>query len=1684
MLMKKFLLSLMLVMLSCIELWGADGDTFTAYISVNKTPTWGISVKMTFKVISESEKTCQVGDGTNVAIDEYPNTTNLNFPQKVNGYTIVKIGDNAFASGGLYDITNVDLPSTVTSIGKRAFQYSKLAKITIPNSVNSIGEEAFKNCNIKSIDLPSSISEIGGWAFGYCLNLTSVTIPTSIAKLPTSIFFGCSNLSNVVLHNQIVTIGQSAFALCTSLESINIPSSVSTIEDGAFSGCTSLSSFTFPLGITQIQSATFNGCTSLTTINIPNSVTDIGDSAFQGCSNLSSVTLSSNLQSIGRFTFKDCVNLPSITIPTKVEGIGSSAFEGCIKLESISIPGSVTILGGSAFANCSSLSQLALSEGLTDIGYSAFENCSSITSVTIPSTITKWGENAFRGCYSLSNVVLSNGVNCIGNYAFSGCSSITSIFIPSSVTCIGREAFENCSALESVTTSEGLTRIELGAFLNCCNLLSFTFPQSVNYLGGGVFGGCSKITSIEIPNSITKLCGETFANCSKLETVKLSENLTEMRLCDFYSCTSLKTITIPQRVTSIGESVFEKCNNLTSVIVKSETPSSVSSSAFPNQTNATLYVPVGCKSAYEAAECWKNFKEIVEIQNVNVIDFADSSVKKLCVKNWDTDKDEELSVEEAAAVNETFGSIFQNQEYISSFDELRYFTNITQLNAYSFYNCAQLTTITLPNSLLSIGMSAFAECRRLTDINIPKNVQLISSYAFKNCNHLTTVSIPGSVTTVQNNAFYGCNNITTVNVGWNIPLEIPENVFPNRSNATLFVPAGSKNLYMAANYWKDFKEIVEETAISDDIIVFSDSIVKEICVTNWDSNGDGELSESEAAAVTYLGTIFKASAISSFDELRYFKSLISIDVNAFRDCLSLNSIVLPTTIRRIDDNAFKDCINLSTITIPDGVGIIGRYVFDNTAWYNNQPDNQVAYIGKIAYKYKGEMPFSPIISLKEGTKVVAPDAFANCNGMNSLIIPNSVTSICKWAFFYCWNLKTVSVGSGVTYIGPNAFANCGNLTTIKVKKSNPIDITNKYVFNSSIFLQATLYVPLGCKSAYEVAECWKDFATIVEMPDVIEFIDVKVKDICVSNWDTDGDGELSKDEAIAVTSIGTVFQNKTEITSFSEFRYFTGVTLIGQYALSGCTNLSSIEFPSSLKTIDRYALYNSGFESIEFPNGVTSIGNSAIRNCTKLTSVKIGNGTVAFGKNVFRGCTQLSTITFDRTDCQFNGEDAFRDCTSLTSVKVTDIAAWCRSTFTYASSNPLLKTKSILLQTSDNNYSVIKNLVIPDGITMINDNAFNSCDSLESVIIPSTIESVGSYAFANCNHLTSVTARSTTPIAITYYVFSNRSNATLYVPIGCKSAYEVTDYWKDFKKIIERPFLGDIFTDVTEFDVIMTFKVTDVDNKLCQVGDGVHDAVSLTYDDDCITIPSVAKGYTVTSIAARSFYYDDDNKVKELEIPQTVDSIGGSAFSCFKDLRDVYTRDLKAWLNITFVDSSSNPLSHKCRLNLCDDNSIIEIKNLIIPNSITSIKNYAFYGCSSLKSVTIHDKVSNIGQYAFQGCNNLSNVTVMSRNPLSISVSENAFTNRNYKTLHVPYGCKEAYKTANYWKDFGAIVEMPIPGDVNNDGTVDAQDASLVLQYVAKKIDSIQNADVNDDGTIDAQDASLILQYVAKKITW
>ena len=302
---------------------------------------------------------------------------------------ITSIGDGVFL--GSNSLTNLTLSSRVTSIGESAFRncsnlkdvryyiYDDLATyiqkghpafyvncgikyywnnqeittLEIPTSVTSIGNHAFHcSSGLTSVEFPSNLSSIGDWAFASCSGLTSVDLPSSITKMGELVFNNCQNLSSVKLPSEITAISNGAFGWCISLKNIELPAGITSIGNDAFSFCSNLQNINLPSGINTIGTGAFWNCTNLTNVILPSALTSIGDLAFVVCSNLANVTLSSNITSIGSSAFSDCKSLKNLTISKDVTSIKDIRFNNDyedLELESVYVAWQNPIEAGSFF---------------------------------------------------------------------------------------------------------------------------------------------------------------------------------------------------------------------------------------------------------------------------------------------------------------------------------------------------------------------------------------------------------------------------------------------------------------------------------------------------------------------------------------------------------------------------------------------------------------------------------------------------------------------------------------------------------------------------------------------------------------------------------------------------------------------------------------------------------------------------------------------------------------------------------------------------------------------------------------------------------------------------------------------------------------------------------------------------------------------------------------------------------------------------------------------------------------------------------------------------------------------------------------------------------------------------------------------------------------------------------------
>jgi hypothetical protein len=358
----------------------------------------------------------------------------------------------------------------------------------------------------------------------------------------------------------------------------------------------------------------------------------------------------------------------------------------------------------------------------------------------------------------------------------------------------------------------------------------------------------------------------------------------------------------------------------------------------------------------------------------------------------------------------------------------------------------------------------------------------------------------------------------------------------------------------AASLWQ---KILDSEVLPNDGISFADINVKAICVANWDTNNDGELSYAEAAAVTDLGEVFKSNqTITTFDELQYFTALEEINARAFYDCKSLKSII-----------------------IPNNVTYIGYDAFIGTAWYDIQPDGLV-YVGKIAYKYKGTMPENTTIEIDEGTLGIACGAFSHCYGLTSVTFPNSITTIGNDAFSGCRGLTSITIPSSVTTIGYPAFLDCSGLISINVLPGNTKydsrDNCNAIIATKSNQLITgckNTIIPNSVKLIENYAFSSRSGLTSITIPNSVTAIGKvafsgcnDLTTIIVEEGNTVYD---SRDNCNAIIETST----NTLIIGCQNTIIPNSVTTIGEYAFEDYNVLTSVTIPNSVTSIGRYAFY-------------------------------------------------------------------------------------------------------------------------------------------------------------------------------------------------------------------------------------------------------------------------------------------------------------------------------------------------------------------------------------------------------------------------------------------------------------------------------------------------------------------------------
>ena len=590
-----------------------------------------------------------------------------------------------------------------------------------------------------------------------------------------------------------------------------------------------------------------------------------------------------------------------------------------------------------------------------------------------------------------------------------------------------------------------------------------------------------------------------------------------------------------------------------------------------------------------------------ENYQAKTMSFADAAVKNICLANWDTDHDGKLTYGEAAEV-ESLGTAFKGQTSLKSFKELYYFTSLTTLSDDAFNGCTQLETIKLPKALKTVGARAFKDCQKLKQVLLPTSVNAIGEEAFDGCSVLTGFELPGEISAIEkgtfrncllllamelpvsvekigDDAFAGCTKLSSFTVKTFHPenIEMGTSVFGgiDLSHATLTVMQGTKDYFASADQWKDFGNIKQVRELSG-----GNFATMEAGNTYYLYNiGTGRyLTKGEAwGAQAIVGTSpmrFKVNHTATMPEGVYY--LTTPDAGKASDTYVFRT----TTDNNVGQGvqaAFVDGANLTT-----------------NAYWSIQP------IGNNIYTI--QIPTDGANYAADNFWGVQTDhessAASPTYGVYSDIDYATHKQNCHWQF--------VLYDEAVTARYEAAETLAALLLSAKKKQVKATD--EQAVFDN---LDSSLEELLAAQRSLR------------KKLNLIEFADAQVRSICIANYDSNFDGELSYTEAAETGDFTASFRNNTSLKSFDEFQYFKSAPSIYGSTFQGCTNLESIVLPSGLQHIYYYAFYNcKKLTKINIPEFVNQLGQACFYGCSALREVTVESpdpATITLGSNIFGG---------------------------------------------------------------------------------------------------------------------------------------------------------------------------------------------------------------------------------------------------------------------------------------------------------------------------------------------------------------------------------------------------------------------------------------------------------------------------------
>ena len=1313
---------------------------------------------------------------------------------------VTSIGKEAFLE--CYNLESVTFSEGIKTIGHSAFQHCYNAAFSsLPSTIKVIDDNAFFDCHkIVNLVIPDGCTKIGRDAFNSCYNLKKVVLPNSLTSIGDYAFRN-ENITQVISHiSSPFEIEQGVFCMTSNSywdpekqENINTYTKQNAtlyVPDGTKSAYLAIAGWNMFVDIIEGE---------------PKEIT------YEGLI-YSYVDGKGIAKVIGRADedLRDISILGSIPIGGNnysVNAVGAKAFRSC-GIETLVIGEGVETIGREAFRENWNLKQLVLPSTLKTIGEWAFSNCDNVKRIELPASLDSIGNYAFWSVDNLSTVIsriqrpfkISESVFALGDRWDNSGDTEKQIFTPSSATLYVPDGtkssydategwkgmfFDIIEGELKETTIDGLNYTYLDGKgtatvtgrandeLRTIKIPGVIHIGNMNYtvkaVGTGAFRGCY-LDSLTIGDGVETIGRDAFRENWNLKQLVLPSTLKTIGEWAFSNCDNVKRIELPASLDSIGNYAFWSVDNLSTVISRIQRPFKISESVFAlgdrwdnsgdtekqifTPSSATLYVPDGTKSSYDATEGWKGM----------FFDIIEGELKETTIDGLNyTYLDGKGTATVTGRANDELRTI--KIPGVIPIGNMNY--TVKAVGAGAFKEC-YLDSLTIGEGVETIGRDAFRENWYLKEIVLPSTLKTIGEWAFSNCDNVKRIELPASLDSIGNYAFWSVDNLSTVISRIQHPFKISESVFAlgdkwdysgdtekqifTPSSANLYVPEGTKSLYQSTEGWNMFAGMYEGELKEAVIGSLKYAYLQSTKVATVVSGEYSELTEVEIpSSITIDNVVYQVKEIGT---------------GAFRGFGNIQSFTFNGGLEKIDDNAFQWCYGAEFGPMPSTLMSIGSYAFCDC--------DRVQ-----------------VFELPEGVLSIGNNAFESCSYLQKVILPNSLTSI-----------------------GDRAFFDCGNLITVVSRIQAPFDI-HQNVFGSlyesywegDTYIEhynpspATLCVPEGTMGKYKALQGWLMFSDFVEG----ELVEITSGDLSYIANSTKKEATVTKGEnydqltnvtipgsfvydgvEYRVIAIGTRAFANTPITSVT---IEDGVKSIGQEAFNSCYRLTQVNFPSTLTEILSDAFNScSRITSLFIPASVTSISNWAFTWMNRLNTIQVAaENTVYDSRNNCNAIIETSTNTL------------------IAGAKSTVIPADVVSIGDCAFSSREMSEISIpgsvktIGNSAFNSCQYLTEVILPEGVETLQDNAFRNCERLITIEFPTTLKNFGGWIVGGCNNLVNVVSNIEDPKEIMESVFDDNyglySRATLWVPKGKINTYRGVEGWNRFENYDE--LLGDILTPPT-----------------------------------------------------------------------------------------------------------------------------------------------------------------------------------------------------------------------------------------------------------------------------------------------